>query len=68
MVMGQTAAVRVEDPVGLVEIAERLGVAQITARQWRRRGVLPDPKVTLAMGPLWSWSTIERWARETGRL
>jgi hypothetical protein len=29
---------------------------------------LPDPKVTLAMGPLWSWSTIERWARETGRL
>jgi hypothetical protein len=68
MVTSQTAAVRVEDPVGLAEIAERLQVATVTVNQWRTRGVLPAPKVTLAMGPLWSWSTIERWARDTGRL
>lgn len=66
--MSQTRGVRLADPVGLYEIAERLGVRQQLAYTWRQRGVLPEPKFELAMGPVWDWPTIEAWARDTGRL
>src|SRR5690606_21271027 len=57
-----------DTPVGLVEIAERLGVERQTVDAWRHRGVLPDPAWTVGGRPAWAWSTIEEWARHTGRL
>ena len=56
------------DPVGLSEIADRLGVARQTAKQWRLRGVLPEPKWTVSGSPAWDWVDVQRWARKTGRL
>ena len=55
-------------PVGLAEIAARLGVARATADQWRQRGVLPDAPWTVGGRPAWPWTLIEAWARDTGRL
>lgn len=57
------------EPVGLAEIATRLGVEPQTARNWRTRGVLPAPRWTVSGYPAWDWSRdIKPWARETGRL
>ena len=56
------------DPVGLAEIADRLGVPRRNVDRWRERGVLPDPDWTVGGRPAWDWSVIERWARATGRL
>lgn len=55
-------------PVGLTEIAEMLGVEAQTARNWRTRGVLPEPDWTVGGRPVWELRTIERWARQTGRM
>lgn len=62
------------EPVGLVEIAERLGVKRETAGMWHyrsQRGELPvpmpEPRWTVSGGPAWRWSDIEKWARRTGR-
>ncbi|MFS8523142.1 MAG: hypothetical protein FWJ87_17580 [Micromonosporaceae bacterium] len=57
-----------DTPVGIVEIAERLGVERQTVDAWRHRRVLPDPAWTVGGRPAWAWSTIEAWARHTGRL
>jgi predicted site-specific integrase-resolvase len=56
------------DPVGVRDIAERLGVKQQTASVWRHRGLLPKPDWHASGLPLWNWPKIEEWARETGRL
>jgi hypothetical protein len=53
--------------VDLEGVADRLGVKHQTARQWRTRGVLPEPDFPLA-SPTWMWSTIRAWAIESGRL
>lgn len=50
------------------EIAKRLGVKRQTVNMWRFRGLLPEPEWMLNGGPVWKWSTIQRWATETGRL
>lgn len=57
-----------ENIVGLTEIAERLDVNQNTPDVWRSRGVLPPPEAIVSGTPLWDWTTIEEWARATGRL
>lgn len=54
--------------VGLVEIAELLGVRQQTAQVWRTRGVMPEPDFTVSGTPVWHRQSIVRWARQTGRL
>jgi len=33
-----------------------------------KRGLLPKPEGTVGGDPAWHWSTIENWARDTGRL
>ncbi len=65
-------------PVGIVEIAERLGVQRSTVDKWRERSSplspdflpvpLPKPKWIVGGRPAWSLADIERWARKTGRL
>lgn len=56
------------DPVGVAEIADRLGVRRQTVAVWKVRGLLPEPEATVSGGPCWQWATIEEWAREEGRL
>ncbi len=55
------------DLVGLSEIADRLRVKRQTTKQWKLRGILPPPKWTVGSTPIWEWSTIEKWAKKTGR-
>lgn len=56
------------DPVGLSDIADRLGVKRQTAKDWKLRGLLPPPKWVVGGRPAWDWPQIEKWARKTGRL
>ena len=55
------------DPVGAVEIAQRLGVTRATVDKWRQRGIFPAPQWTVGGRPAWEWSTVDEWARSTGR-
>lgn len=55
-------------PVGMVEVAAKLGVRRQTVDMWHHRDLLPEPDWTVGGRPAWRWSTIETWARETGRL
>ena len=54
--------------VGVAEIAALLRVEAQTARNWRTRGVLPEPDWTVSGGPAWSWPRVAAWAMRTGRL
>jgi predicted site-specific integrase-resolvase len=56
------------EPVGLIEIAERLGVQRKTADMWRHRDLLPPARWQVGGRPAWNWDDIEAWAGETGRL
>jgi hypothetical protein len=58
------------DPVGTVEIAERLNVTRSAVDAWRTRPGrgFPDPKWTVGGRPAWDWRDIEKWAKQTGRL
>ena len=49
--------------VGLVELADMLGMQRGTVRQWYSRGKLPEPDALLAATPVWRLSTIERWMK-----
>jgi len=59
---------QVGEPVGIVEIADRLGVERTTVDQWRQRGVIPQPRWTVGGRPAWDWETITAWAQATSRL
>lgn len=56
-----------DTPVGVVEIAELLGVRRATVDQWRQRDLLPVPEWTVGGRPAWRMSTILQWAKRTGR-
>lgn len=56
------------DPVGGVEIAEKLAVRRQTVSMWHLRGLLPEPKWTVSGNPAWNWADIEAWAEATNRL
>lgn len=58
----------VMDPVGIVEIADRLQMARSTVDQWATRGLLPERDWTVGGRPAWRWATIREWAARTGRL
>jgi hypothetical protein len=56
------------EPVGVVDIAERLGVRQQTVAMWHYRGLLPVATWSVSRQPAWNWPDIQRWAEATGRL
>jgi hypothetical protein len=57
------------EPVGGLEVADRLGVKRETVATWKQRGVLPAARWTVSGEDAWDWTEdIESWARETGRL
>ncbi|HEX9994007.1 MAG TPA: hypothetical protein VGB14_13845 [Acidimicrobiales bacterium] len=62
--------VDVDDIVSATEIAQRLGVKRPTVvHDWRRRHPeFPKPIARTALGFLWAWPDVERWARRTGRV
>ena len=55
------------DLVGIVEVADRLGVERATVDKWRQRRIMPDAEWVVSGTPIWRWSTIRRWAEATGR-
>lgn len=55
-------------PVGVVEVAERLGVGRKAVDKWRQRGLgFPEPAWVVGGRPAWRWAEVERWAQDTGR-
>lgn len=64
-----TLAIPVKDLVGLYEVAEKAGVLPSAVMNWRSRfrGEFPKPVKQLAMGPVWDWTDIHAWLKETGR-
>lgn len=56
--------------VGVTEIAQRLELKSAQrVHDWRNRYAdFPQPVARLAMGLVWNWPEVERWARATGRL
>jgi predicted DNA-binding transcriptional regulator AlpA len=56
------------DPVGIVEIAQRLGVQRGTVDMWRFRSLhFPEPRWQVGGRPAWDWSDVEAWAKASGR-
>ena len=58
-----------EEPVGVSEISELLGVEVTTVSSWRQRHVLPRPDKIINAGktPIWKADNIIKWADATGR-
>ena len=56
------------EPVGVAEIADRLGVTRAAVDKWRVRDVgFPAPAWTVGGRPAWDWADITAWAHATGR-
>jgi hypothetical protein len=55
------------EPVGAIEIADRLGVKPAAVYNWNYKGLLPAPDWVVGGRPAWNWSTIRDWAKATGR-
>jgi predicted DNA-binding transcriptional regulator AlpA len=51
--------------VGLAEIAELFGVTKVTAHKYTQRDDFPEPIDRLAAGPIWRFSDVEQWGRQT---
>lgn len=57
------------EPVGILEIAERLEVQRATVDKWLIRGLLPAARGVVGGRPAWCWvNDIEPWAVDTGRI
>jgi len=54
--------------VGITEIAQMLGVSRQRVGQLAKSDGFPTPAVTLAAGPVWDRSAIEKWARHVSRM
>lgn len=67
--MTDLVADRDVEPMGIKEIAERLGVAAQTVTNWRSGGRFPTSRWTVSGAPAWCWHRdVAPWARSTGRL
>lgn len=53
--------VEVTELVSMAEIATLIGVNVTAVRGYRTKGKLPEPIVTLAIGPIWRRSDIVEW-------
>jgi predicted DNA-binding transcriptional regulator AlpA len=51
-----------------VEIARRLGISPQRVNVLANGPGFPTPIGKLGRSSVWRWSSIERWARDTGRL
>jgi predicted DNA-binding transcriptional regulator AlpA len=51
-----------------VEIAKRLGISPQRVNVLAAGPGFPKPLGKLGRSYVWRWSSVERWARETGRL
>ncbi len=51
-----------------VDIAKRLGISSQRVNVLAIGPGFPKPLGKLGRSAVWRWSTVERWARETGRL
>ena len=51
-----------------VDIAKRLGVSPQRVYVLASGSGFPKPLGVLGRSAVWRWSSVERWARETGRL
>jgi predicted DNA-binding transcriptional regulator AlpA len=51
-----------------LDIARRLGVSPQRVNVLTRSDGFPRPLGKLGRSSVWNWSSVERWARETGRL
>ena len=61
--------VGVPDPVGVSEIADRCGTNRRGVDAWReRQATFPRPRWHIGDRPVWEWSEIVRWGRDTGRV
>ena len=63
--------VRVDARTELViaaDIAERLGISRARVSVLASRSDFPKPVGRLGRSDVWRWMSVERWARETGRL
>ncbi|MEJ7567740.1 MAG: hypothetical protein WKF41_05685 [Gaiellaceae bacterium] len=50
------------------DIAERLGISRARVSVLASRSDFPRRVGRLGRSDVWRWSSVERWARETGRL
>jgi predicted DNA-binding transcriptional regulator AlpA len=50
------------------DIAERLGRSRARVSVLANAAGFPRPLGRLGRSDVWRWSSVERWARETGRL
>jgi predicted DNA-binding transcriptional regulator AlpA len=50
------------------DIAERLGISRARVSVLATRSGFPRPVGRLGRSDVWRWTSVERWARETGRL
>ncbi len=55
------------EPVGVGDVAKRLGVARVTVDAWRKRQLLPEPRWRVGGRPAWAWGDVLAWAKRTGR-
>ena len=62
--------VDVEDLVGTIEVADRLGLAHVASVHtlMRRYDDFPEPLLISGRTRIWAWSDVEEWAKATGRL
>jgi predicted DNA-binding transcriptional regulator AlpA len=64
-------AVKVDSQTELViavDIAKRLGISSQRVYVLAASPGFPKPLGLLGRSAVWRWSSVERWARETGRL
>jgi prophage regulatory protein len=63
--------VRIDSRTELVvaaDIAARLGISRARVSVLASRSDFPRPVGRLGRSDVWRWASVERWARETGRL